>query len=812
MSHLRQAVRKLRQSPGFTILSVLTLAVGIAATTAIFSVVNAVLLRPLPFPDSERLVVPTHDMVDATAINQSDATYVRYREHNRVFEDIAIRSWTSAALTGMGDPERLRAMAVTASFFRVLRLGPVLGRAFEEAEERPGAPPVVILGDGLWRRRFGAEREILGRTIELDGVKREIIGVMPPGFDFPARRIEVWLPLEIDPVNTVLGRISFPCVARLRGGVSVEAAEADLNRLLADMEEAFPGDSTGPELARAGFTARVMPLRDVVVGEVEATLWILLGTVSLVLAIACANVANLFLVRSEGRLREVAVRTALGATRARLMTGSLTESVLLGVLAGLVGLLGAWGAIRLLVAFTPGHTPRLHEVGIDGRVVAFTAAVAILTGLLFGLIPALRARVGDLGAVLKEGGRRTSGGRGRYRARQLLVGAQVALALVLLLGSGLMVRSFLNLSGLDPGFRAAHVLSFQLSLPEARYPEGASTARFFQQLTERIETLPGVESVGATSSLPLGGHYHGRGHLVEDSLLEPDGVPPSFKTNFVAPGYFATLGIALKEGRPIERSDHENRRAVAVVSESLARRYWPDESALGKRLTVEEQGGGPWYTIVGVVGDVRSFRLTDEPPEAVYYSMLPTEGAEHGWTARDMTVVVRTQGEPTALVDSLRREVSALDPSLPMAYVETLEEVLWEAKAPMAFTVVMLVVAAAVSLLLGAVGTFGIISHLVSQRTQEIGVRMALGARRSEVVGMVLREGLVLAGAGAGVGLAGAVGLTRWLESILFQVSPLDPVTFFSVPVVLVAVAMLASWQPAQRASRVDPMVALRYE
>ncbi len=818
MTRLRRIIRRLAQTPGFTLISVLTLAVGIAATTTIFGVVKAVLLRPLPYPEPERLIVASHAApgLDLDEMGQSDATFLRYRADNHTLEGIAAYDEGTVSLTRSGDPERLGQGTVTASLFSVLRVFPVLGRAFDDGDEAPGAPPVVILTDGLWQRRFGGSDSVLGRLVELDGVSREVVGVMPPGFEFPSEQVELWLPMTLDPEDTKLGSFGMRAVARLRDGVSEETARADLEQILGNPVVTFPDQDAAAALERSGFTPLVSRLRDDLVGEVKARLWILLGTVVFVLLIACANVTNLFLVRGEGRRRENAVRTALGATRGELVSDALAESLSIAFLAGGVGAAGAWAGMRLLVHYAPRGLPRVAEIGLHAQVLLFAAAVALLIGLVLGLIPNLRSHGRDLSTVLREGGRSSTAGRGRLPARHLLVGFQVALALVLLIGCGLMVRSYISLADVDPGFSGDDVIAFQLSLPESEYPDEHAVARFYQQATERLESLPGASSAGAVSALPLGGRVRFSGLHFKDFPLEEGDPPPILGLAHVAPGYFRTMNIPLREGRDFEPADHQGESCSVIVNESLARRRWPGGSALGKAVfpgRPEADGDhDPWCRIAGVVGDVHLQSLTEEPEDVVYYAMVSSRQDLGGFYSRHMSLVVRAAGSPTSLVELVRGEIRTLDPSLPIADVRTVGELVRRSRAPMAFTLVLLVVAAAAALLLGAVGTFGVLSYLVTQRTSEIGIRMALGASPGTVLGLVMGRGLLLTAGGAAVGLAGSLVLSSWMEAILFEVSRFDLLTFCTVPAILLLVALLATWLPARRASRIDPVVALRHE
>jgi putative ABC transport system permease protein len=808
---IRHLLRSFARAPGFTAVAVITLAVGIGANAAIFSLINGVLLRPLPYPDSERLVDLSHTApgIGLPKFQQSDATYLHYLHENRVFTGVAVYRETPVNLTGEGDPERLPAARVTPSLLAVLGVAPERGRGFTEEEGGPASEPVVLLGHDLWVRRFGADPEILGRTIQIDGVGTRVVGVLGASLRFPAPETALWLPLVIDPAHLQAGSFNFDGVARLAPGVTAAAAQADLDRTVATLSEEFPGDLTHELLAKARFANVVTPLKENLVGDVSRTLWVLLGSVAVILLVACANVANLFLVRAEVRQREVAVRTALGAGRWRVVADFLAESLVLAVAGGAVGLALAYLGLDLLKALAPWHIPRLAEIDVDSRVLAFTAAVSLGAGLLFGVFPAFRYSSSALLASLRDGGRGATAGRRRHLARSLLVVFQVALALVLLVTSGLLVRSFAALRGVDPGFDPRGVLTLRLALPRAGYPDPAAGARFYGELLARVRALPGVEAAGAVQDLPLGGSQSRQGTAVEDFPRAPDELPFLFPYTVASPGYFAALGIPLVAGRTFERADYEQPSGAVVVSAALAARLWPGGSALGKRLRPGDAGDGGWYTVVGVVGRVRDKRLEEEPSELLYYPLVGL-GGDDDWVARNMTLAVRTAGEPLALADPVRAAVWALDPKLPIAEVRTLAGVVDRAAARPRFTMLLLLLAAGVSLALGAVGLYGVIAYVVSQRRQEIGVRMALGADRRAVANLVVGQGLTVAAVGVVLGLAGAFAVTRLLAALLFAVSPTDPATFALVPVLLLGVAALASYLPARRAAAVEPSEALR--
>ncbi len=811
-SQLRHALRRLRGSPSFVLLCVLTLAVGIGAVVTVFSVVNGVLLDPLPYPEPDRLVSLLHTApgLNRPQLPQSPGSYLLYRRESRALASMGLYRKVQVNFIGGPSPERLTGASVTPSLLRLLGVAPALGREFTEEDARPpkGAR-VALLSDRLWRRSFGGDRRVLGRAVRIDGLPYEIIGVMRPGFEFPQTETDVWLPLVVDPARAPLGEFSFTGVGRLAPGASSERAQTELSGLIAGLQKRFPGDDAAPILDHAGLAARVHPLRDELVGDFGRVLWILLGAVGCVLLIACANVANLLIVRGEGRRREMAVYTALGAPRGSLVGAVLAESLLLGLAGGALGLLVASGALRLLSVLGPAELPRLANVRLDGRVLAFTLALSLLTSVLFGLLPALRSsRVEDLASELKSaGGRSATAGRSRQRARQLLSGLQIALALILLTGSGLMLRTFLRVVKLNPGFDPQGVLTLQLALPTVEYPDEVSTARFYQRLSDRLQALPGVVAAGVVSGLPLGGHATGTGFEIEGQSLPKGAPPPVLIYDYVSDGYFRALSIPLREGRLLEARDQEQRTGAVVVGETLAKRIWPGQSAVGKRLRPDDSNL-PWLTVVGVVGDVRNEELTDDPDGIVYQPML---GKVPGmWAVRQMAVVLRTRSRPEAMAGAVRREIAALAPDLPVSNVLTLDRLVERSRARVSFSVVMFALAAAVALVLGAVGIYGFISYLTGQRTPEIGVRMAIGAGAWDIRWMILKESLAIVLVALAAGLAGAFWMTRWLKTLLFEVSPLDPLTFALTSLLLVAVALLASDLPASRAARIDPLQALQ--
>ena len=816
LATFRSLARELRRRPGFLLVAVITLGVGIGANAAIFSVVDAVLIRPLPYPESDRLVGVWNDApgLKLNHFSQSDGTYVLYRRENRVLDDLGIYGDGSATLTGGQAPERLSAAGVTGSLFSVLRVPAARGRTIQAADEKPGAEKVVLLSDELWRRRFGGDPKAVGTILRVNGEARRIVGVMPPGFHFPLPADQLWLPLTIDPAHLEPGNFNYSAVGRLRPGATPARAARELSALVWRIPEIY-GDAqiSRGMIKSAKLTVLAIPLRDDVVGKIERVLWLLLGSVSCILLIACANVANLFLVRAEGRQREVAVRTALGATRGDIARLFLGESVALALLGGLLGLALAWGGVRLLVRLRPEGIPRLEEIGVDGRVLLFTLLLSLLAGLLCGAFAALRYGTPSLVLALKEGGRGGTAGRERHRARNVLVVSQVALALVVLVGSGLMVKSFWHLRGVSPGFAPGNVLTLRLDLPDADYPNSAANLRFLERLLERVRALPGVVSAATVYPMPLAGSDTNSGYTIEDFPLAPDQVPPILGNAFVSPGYFQAMGIPVIQGRVFDHLEPQRRGPDEVlVSRSLAEHFWPGRSPLGKRLINGlADSKSPWYTIVGVVGDVHGRTLEDKPIQTVYFPMV-RYGDKAAWAPSSFHLVVKGRTDPTTLAVPLRGVVRSLDPNLPISDVRPMREVVTRSMARTSFTMLLLVIAAAVALLLGSVGIYGVISFVVSQRTREIGVRMALGAKRDDISRMVLREGLGVTLLGIAIGLASALAVTRLMLALLFGVSPTDPGTLAAVPVLLAAVALVASWLPARRAAAVDPLEAIRYE
>jgi predicted permease len=820
VARLRYSVRKLLRAPLFTGVAVLTLAVGIGSNTAIFSVVNAVLLEPLPFHDPDRLIGVWHEApgLGFDQVNQSPALHFTYVEESRTLASVGMWDNSHVSITGLERPEQVEAIRVTHQIMPMLGVNPFMGRAFTPEDDTPDTSLTVILGHGYWQRVFGGDPGVLGRTLQVDGRSREIIGVMPEESEFLRWDPEVYLPFQFDPAQVGVGDFSYQAIARLRDGATVASVNADIDRMLPLAVERSPGGISLGMMREAGFAANVHPLVEDVVGEIGSTLWVLLGTVAIVLLIACANVANLFLVRAEGRQRELAVRKAMGASRGDVTGQLLLESVLLGGVGGAAGLVLAWGGLELLVALGPESLPRLSSVAIDGTVLGFTAAVSVVAGLLFGLIPALRYGSPDMVQALKEGGRGGSAGKERHWARNGLVVAQMALALVLLAGSGLMVRSFQALRSVEPGFTdPGEVLTFRVSVPSAEVEGVPETALTHREILRKVQEIHGVAAAAFSSSVTMDRWDSNDGLEVEDFPVVGDEIPPIRRYKWIGEGYHATMGNPVVAGRAVTWGDIEGQARVVMITEDLAREYWSTPAeALGRRVrSFGGSGGeGEWWEIVGVVGAIHDDGVDQEVVATVFWPQV-VPGFEEGAlrTPRSLAYAVRVRdGGPARLLPQVREAVWSVNPNLPVARVATLDELVADSMGRTSFTLVMLGIAAVVALFLGSVGLYGVISYIVAQRTREIGVRIAMGAETSDVSRMVLRQALVLAAAGVTIGLAAASGLTRLMASLLYGVSPMDPVTLGFVSVALASVALLASWLPARRAAGVDPVVALRSE
>jgi putative ABC transport system permease protein len=808
---LQVALRSLGRTPGFTAVAVLTLALGVGATTAVFTLVDSVLLRALPYPASERILSVQHEAQGGEMqMPISPGLYLLYAEHARSLSAIALHTPSVMNFTGEGEAERVTGRAVTASLHDVLGVTPRLGRPLIPADNEPGAEPVVLLSHGLWQSRFGGDPGAVGRTVVMDGMSREIVGVMPRGFAFPDDESRFWVPQTMNPGASPVAFLS-QGVARMAPGATPERVHGELEGIIARMGELLP--EAPPQMVammhRSELTPRLTTLKEAVVGDLTRTMWTLLGLVAIVLLIACANIANLLLVRAEARQRELAVRQALGAGRWDLGRPFLAESLVLALAGGIVGLAIAALAVRMTIVLAPENLPRMGEVGMDLRVLAFAAVVSVVAALGPGMLPLRRHGRGDLSTELREGGARGgTAGRKRHRVRNTLVVAQVVLALVLLVGSGLMFRSFVALMAVDPGFDREGVLAVQVSVPPAEVAESRAAEEVFRQLRERLGSQPGVVSVSAASGVPLGGQLPFMSYFLEDFPTGEGEVPHMAHVTYVDPGYFETLRIPVVDGRTLGDGDAADAFRGLVVSRAYAERWWPDASALGRRLSV--LGGDPWE-IVGVVENVRHRGLQEDPEEMLYVPTLTGAVAEPQ-VARTRELLVRVAGEPMAFLPMVRNEVRELNSQLPVSNPRSVEDVARASAAATSFTMAILGAASLVALLLGLVGIYGVVSYVVTQRTREIGVRMALGATGASVRRMVVQQGVGLAGIGIGAGLIIAAWASRLMDSLLYGVSSHDPVTYGLVAVTLLAVAALASWLPARRAAGVDPTTALRQE
>ncbi len=820
--HLGYAVRKLSRAPLFSAVAVATLAVGIGSSAAIFSVVNGVLLKPLPYDRAEELVglwhvAPGLGFDESRPVSQSPALHFTYAEESSAFSSVGVWDDASVSITGDAEPEQVAAMRVTHQTLPILGIGPRVGRRFTAEDDSPGAPETVMLAHGYWVRRFGGDPDVVGRTLTVDGRSMEVIGVLPEA-PFLGSDPDVFVPFRWDPSEVFMGNFSYQGLARLAPGATLEQANRDVARMIPMAAERFPGGLTLGMLEEARFAPLVRPLKEDVVGDVGSVLWVLLGTVAIVLLIACANVANLFVVRAEGRRREVAVRTAMGAERGRIVAQLLTESAVLAAVGGTAGIVLAFAGLELLVLLGPESLPRLEEIGIDPLVLGFTAAVSGVAGILFGLVPAIRFRSPDVVSALKEGGRGGSAGRERQLARNALVVTQMALALVLLTGSGLMVRSFHALRSVEPGFRAPQeVLTFRVTIPPAEVEDPLQVAESFQEMLRRIASVPGVASASFASSVTMDGWDSNDAVEVEEFPTAEEQLPPIRRFKYVGEGYFETMGNPVLAGRPLTFADARDGSRAAVVTADFALEYWdaPAE-AVGKRIrqAAGTLSAAEWSEIVGVVGLERDDGVGEAPVTTVYWPQVVYDVyGRDVTTQRSMAFAVRSdRAEPMTLLAPVREAVWSVNPNVPLARVRTLQEHVDRSMARTSFTLIMLGIAAAVALFLGSVGIYGVISYVVSQRTREIGVRMAMGAVSADVSRMVLRHALALTLVGVGAGLTGALGLTRLMSALLYGVSPLDPMTFGSVAAALTAVALVASYVPARRAARVDPVIALRFE
>jgi putative ABC transport system permease protein len=800
---LRYGIRMLAKSPGITIIAVLALGLGIGANTAIFSVVNAALLRPLPYVDADRLVRLSEDSPQVPQMSISYPNFLDWRQQNKVFERIAAMQFRSLNLTGKDEPERLAGRGVSAEFFDVLGVKPALGRSFAADEDRPGANPVCVISHGLWQRRFAADQNIISKQVTLSGTSYTIIGVLPESYAF-GTPTDIFVPIGLR-ADEMKERGSHPgiyAIARLKPGVTIETARAELIAL---------AERIAAQYGMKGNSATLTPLREAFVGDIRTTLLILLGAVGFVLAIACANVANLLLARAATRQKEMAIRTALGARRLRIIRQLLTESVLLSLLGGIVGFLLAFWGLDLLRSASADSLPPTAVIKLDGRVLIFTLLVSLLTGIIFGLAPALGAAKTNLHNTLKEGGRSSTAGGGRAWLRSVLIVAEVALSLVLLVGAGLLVKSFLRILDTDPGFKPQNLLTMQLAL-SAKKDEGDKVLNFFTDLNRRIAGLPGVEAAAFSNGIPLGPTVDTSFAIVGRPKPEP-GKQPQTMLYITSPEYLQAMGIRLVKGRFFTAQDTQRSPRVAVIDEAFARAQFPNEEPLGHYLAGDGKDN-PDAEIIGVVGHVKHFGLdaVERVQPQLYFPFNQAPDDFLPMLATRMNLIVRTTADTLNLTAAVRREVQALDPNQPVYNVSTMEQTLDQSLATERLSMRLFALLASLALILAAVGIYGVMSYTVTQRTHEIGIRLAIGAQPGDVFRMVLGQGMTLALIGVAIGLVGAFGLTRLMTTMLFGVEPTDPATFAGIAVLLTGVSLVACYVPGRRATKVDPVVSLRYE
>ncbi len=817
----RYSLRALRHNPTFTVVALATLAIGIGANTAVFSVVNSVLLKPLPYPDAQQLVAVWHKAPGAPGLASvsgdlrlSPSMYVTYAEHNRTFQSFGVWAPVRMTVTGIAEPEQVRVVLVSDGTLQALNVPPALGRWLTASDQAPQGPAHLMLGYGYWQRRFGGDPSAIGRDITVDARPREIVGVMPQGFRFADTGVDLIVPTSFDRGRLILAGFGYQAIARLKPGVSIAQASADVARMLPIWMDSW---SNGPGTNSHSYelwkiTPALRPLKQDVIGNVASVLWVLMATIGIVMLIACANVANLLLVRAEARQHELAIRAALGAGWGRIVRELLVESVLLGLLGGALGLAIAAAGLRLLISIGPANFPRLDEISIDPRVLVFTLVVSLLSSLLFGLIPAVKYAGHRIS--LASGGRSASHSRERHRTRDILVVAQVALALVLLVSSGLMIRTFQALGRVEPGFTHADQLeTVQISIPASLIPDPERVIRTQNDVLDKLAALPGVTSAAFTSALPMEGVHGNWDAVFIEGEKYPRGVfPPLRMFKNISPGFFQTVGARLIAGRDYTWADLYGHRHFVIISENLAREAWGSPTAaIGKRL----RSGDPWQEVIGVVQDIRDNGVQEPAPAIAYWPAIMENLYRPGpaVVARSVTFAIRSPRAGTEIFhDQIRQAVWSVNANLPVAAVRTMQEIYDRSIARTSFTLVMLAIAGAMALLLGIVGIYGVISYAVSQRTREIGIRLALGAPLGGLQSMFVRHALALATIGIAIGLAAAIALTRLMSSLLFGISPLDPLTYAAVPLVLLAAAMLASYLPARRASSVDPVEALRAE
>ncbi len=810
---LLYASRRLARDWHFSIAVVLILALGLGATTAVFAVVYSVLLRPLPYPEPERLVSLSHTLVvnGPLRVNQSDARLLFWQRHHQPFTDLGGYQPTTAALGPLGarEPEHVSASRVTAGLFPTLGVAPLRGRLFTESEDAPGATRVALMSARLWARKYGSDPGILGRLLQIDGVPHEVVGIVPADVYFPSPDTELWLPMRLDPRKTDSASFDYQAVARLRNGVTPERAASELQTLLPSLPEEFPGRMTRASIEQTHTRVFVGSLADVIVGDIGSLLWIVLGAAALVLAISCSNVANLFFVRAERRRNSVAVERALGATSAVIVFEFLCEGLIVAALACVVGVVFAASGMRVLRASAGGiDLPRLPEIGMDWAVVLVAAASALAAALVINTVPALRAGPMSSGSLVGLTNYSATIDRRQHRLRNALVVVQIGFALVLLVSSGLIAKSVWRLRLVAPGFESVGVATFRLALPVASYPGADEPVQFIMHALDAIDAIPGVKEAAVASKLPLDdtGRFDSA-VFVEGRAMAPGSLPGIHPVVYVTPGYFAAAGIPFLDGHSFMRPDPPRPSLDVIVSRAFAERYWKTESPIGKRLRLLVNG--PWYTVVGVVGSVRDSALDRPVDQMVYCPLLPAR-EDRRWAPRDLAFIVRTGGDPSSSTAAIRSVIRGLDASLPVYRVRLLSDVVTNASARRSMTFLLLACATGVALFLGTIGLYGVMSFLVSLRTREVGLRMALGAQPYQVVGSICRQGVAVAIVGIGLGLVGAFALTRFLATLLFEVSTTDASVLLLAAVVLLVVSAIATWLPARKAASIDPALALR--
>jgi putative ABC transport system permease protein len=825
LTDVRYGLRMLRHNPVFTTVGLLTIAIGIGANAAVFTVVNSVLLKPLHYPNSEELV-SLHQVAPGAAgladfengLLLSPSMYFTYAENNRTFQSLGVWDTGTASVTGLAEPEQVRVVDVSDGVLQALDVTPEVGRWFSAADQVPNGPARAMLSYGYWQNRFGGDRSAIGRNIQVDSRPLEIVGVMPQGFRFVDADFDLIRPFQFDRGKLILAGFGFHGIARLKPGVTIAQANADLTRTLPIWMDSFSnGPGSNPHIYETWkITPMIRPLKQEVVGNVSEALWVVMGTIGLVILIACANVTNLLLVRVESRQQELAVRAALGAGRQRIISGLLVESVMLGMLGGIVGIGLAYAGVRFLAAIGPANLPRLSEISMDARTLGFAFLISVLSGLLFGLVPALKYAGPRASLELRSAGRTISASRERHRARNLLVVGQMAMALILLVSAGLMIRTFEALRAVDPGFTdAQHLQVMRISIPDLLVPGAERVTRTQSQILDKLSAIPGVKSAGFASEMPMEGFDSDWDTIFIEDKTYPEGVlPPLHFYKHVSPGFFAAAGTRLIAGRELAWDDVYGLKPVVMVSENLAREEWgTPANAIGKRLT--EDPGLPWREVIGVIQDVHEKGVQEKATEIVYWPPMVENlfGRGPAQPIREVTFVIRSDRAGTqSFLNEVRQAVWSVNSNLPIASVRTMEDVYGKSMARTSFTLVMLGIASAMALALGIIGIYGVISYTVSQRMREIGIRLALGAQTTAVMSMVLKQGATLALTGVGIGLLAAFGLARLMASLLFGVTAHDPLTFAAVAAVLLVVALFACYFPARRAMKVDPMVALRYE